>query len=161
MFQKRYLIICLLLPVLVCVSACAKKSLSLEYQYSSEGSSEDIKIEGSKITYVHTDYEKIKERCAQWIQQAPCWTEEDLITEESQLTEEEISNLSNLVEETRIMQLDSYYGPSVEARCYSHILKIQKKEINYCNGFDSPERPVAFGTIEDQLQKIVAQKFQK
>jgi len=149
------------------ISGCVKgpeekpKELSVSYYYTSEGSYYDVKIEGSKITYTHTDYEKIKERCAQWIQQSPCWTQQDLITEEAQLTNQEITDLNNLIEETKIMQLEIYYGPEQGARCYSYILKINEKKIVYCSMPNGPSQPEAFTKVTAKIQEIVMQKFSK
>ncbi len=136
-------------------------SLSISYHYTTEGSSYNAKIENSKIVFTHTDYEKIKDKCAQWIQQSPCWTQEDLITEEAQLTSQEITDLKNLIEETKIMQLENYYGPSQGERCYPYILKIDEKEINYCSRPDGPSQPEAFTKVTGKIQEIVTQKFSK
>lgn len=135
--------------------------LFVSYYYTTEGSYYDVKIEGSKITFTHTDYEKIKDRCAQWIQQSPCWTQQDLITEEAQLTSQEITDLKNLIEETKIMQLENYYGPEQGARCYSYTLKIDEKQITYCSRPDGPSEPEAFTKVTEKIQEIVTQKFSK
>lgn len=170
MTKDRYLtygIFALVIVVIIFVAGCVQqtskqdKELSVSYHYTSEGSYYDVKIESSKITYTHTDYEKIKERCAQWFAQYPCWTQQDLITDEAQLTKQEITDLRNLIEETKIMQLENYYGPEQGARCYPHILKIQEKEINYCSGLNGPNEPEAFQLVSKQVQDIVTQKFSK
>jgi hypothetical protein len=168
MIIKNYLtygIFALIITDIIFLIGCVQQSanqtsdLSVSYHYTTEGGYYDVKIEGSKITYTHTDYEKIKEKCAQWMQQSPCWTPQDLITENAQLTNSEINSLKNLIEETKIMQLESYYGPEQGARCYSYILKIDEKEINYCSRPDGPEEPEPFRLVSKQVQDIVTQKF--
>jgi len=127
------------LVIAVFISNCVQqtsnqnKELSIIYHYTSEDSYYDVKIEGSKVTYTHTDYEKIKERCAQWIQQLPCWIQQDLITEEGGI------------------------------RCYPYNLKIDGKMITYCSCPDTPcpSQPEAFTKITAKIQEIVTQKFSK
>ena len=133
--------------------------LSLNYHYTTEGSSYNAQIEGSKMVFTHTDSEKIKEKCAQWIQQSPCWTQQDLITEEAQLTNQELIDLKDLIEETRIMQLENYYGPEQGERCYSYTLNIYEKETVYCSRPDGPSQPEAFTKVTARIQEIVTQKF--
>lgn len=135
------------------------QELSLSYHYTTEGAYYDVKIEGLRITLTHTDYEKIKEKCAQWVQQSPCWTEEDLIAEEAQLTNQEIIDLQNLISETKIIQLENYYGPEQGERCYPYTLRIDEKEITYCSSPDGPARPKAFSEVSQKIQEIVIQKF--
>jgi hypothetical protein len=163
-----YAIFVLLIISVFCVD-CVQQSaqqlpnqvpkLSIRYHYSTEGSFYDVQIVGSKITFIHTDYEKLKEKCAQWIRQFPCWTSEDLITEEAQLTNREITDLKNLIEETKIMQLENYYGPLQRERCYPYTLKIDEKEIIYCSRPDGPPQPEAFAKVTAKIQEIVTQKF--
>lgn len=148
--------------VVGCVQQSSNQSpLSISYHYTTEGNSYNAQIDDLKITFTHTDYEKIKDRCAQWIKQSPCWTEEDLITEEAHLTSQEITDLKNLIEETKIMQLEDYYGPSQGERCYPYILKIDEKEINYCSRPEGPSQPEAFSKVTEKIQEIVTQKFSK
>jgi len=158
------------LVIAVFISSCVQqtpnqnKELSIIYHYTSEDSYYDVKIEGSKVTYTHTDYEKIKERCAQWIQQLPCWTQQDLITKEGQLTNQEITDLKNIIEKTKIMQLENYYGPEQGGiRCYPYNLKIDGKMITYCSCPDTPcpSQPEAFTKVTAKIQEIVTQKFSK
>ena len=169
MTKNKYIyygIFALLIIGIIFVVECVQQSsnqtpLSISYYYTTEGSSYNAQIENSKIVFTHADYEKIKDRCAQWIQQSPCWTQDDLITEEAQLTSQEIADLKNLIEETKIMQLETYYGHEQSARCYPHVLKIQEKEINYCSGLNGPNEPEAFTIITGKIQGIVTQKFSK
>jgi len=142
-------------------SSGQSRELSVSYHYTTERIYYDAQIEGSKIIFTHADYEKIRERCAQWPQQSPCWTQQDLITEESQLTRQEIIDLKNFIEEIKIMQLENYYGPKQEARCYPYTIKINEKEIVYCSGPGAPSKPEAFIKVVDKIQEIVAQKFSR
>jgi len=170
MAKDKYLtygIFALLIIGIIFIASCVQqtskpnKELSVSYHYTTEGSSYDAQIKGSKIIFTHTNYEKIKEKCAQWIQQSPCWTQQDLITEEAQLSNQEITDLNNLIEETKIMQLENYYGPEKGARCYSYTLKIDDKEIMYCSRPDGPSQPEAFTKVSEKIQEIVTQKFAK
>ncbi len=137
------------------------QELSVRYHYTTEGSSYDVRIRGTVMTYAHVDQEKIRERCAQWIQQAPCWTHEDIITEEARLTNQEMTDLKNLIGEAKILQLENYYGPELEVRCYPYVLQVNDKEITYCSRPDGPPKPEAFTRVTEKIQELVAQKFSK
>jgi hypothetical protein len=170
MIKNKFLtygIFALILIGIIFVIGCVQQllnqtpELSLSYHYTAEVSYFDVKIDGSDIAYTHIDSEKIKDRCAQWLQQSPCWTQQDLIIEEVQLTNQEITDLKNIIEETKIMQLENYYGPEQGARCYPYTLKIDGKEIVYCSRPDGPSRPEAFSKVAGKIQEIVTQKFSK
>lgn len=165
--SASYGIFTLIIANTIFITGCIQKYLnqsqkiSISYHYTTEGSYYDVRIENSKITFTHTDYAKIKEKCAQWVKQYPCWRQEDLVTEEAQLTNQEITDLKNLIEKTKIMQLENHYGPKKGERCYSHILKIGKKKIIYCSrpgGFSPPE---AFIKVSRKIKEIVTKKFSK
>src|SRR3989344_5177456 len=142
---------------IIFISGCVQPQaeLSLSYRYITEGSYFDANITNSKIVYTHTDYEEIRDKCAQWIQQVPCWTKDDLKTEEAVLTNAELSILKNLIEESKVMELDEYYGPEQGARCYPYTLEIKlkdaEKQITYCSGFDGPEQPEAFEKVTQAI----------
>ncbi len=170
MLENKYInygIFVLIIVGIIFVVGCVKQSsnqsveLFVSYYYTAEGTFYDAEIKGSKITFTHVDYEKIKEKCAEWIQQSPCWTQQDLLTEEAQLTKQEIIDLRKLIEETKIMQLESYYGPEQGERCYSYTLKINEKKITYCSRPHGLEQPEPFRLVSKQVQDIVTQKFSK
>ncbi|MBI2672027.1 hypothetical protein HYX16_03785 [Candidatus Woesearchaeota archaeon] len=168
MTKNKYLnygIFALVIIGLIFIAGCTQQSsnqtpkLSMSYHYTTEGSYYNVKIEGSEITFTHIDYEKINEKCAQWIQQSPCWTQQDLITEKAQLSNQETTDLKRLIEESKIIQLENYYGPLQGERCYPYILKIGEKEINYCSRPNGPSQPEAFIKVSEKIQEIVTQKF--
>jgi len=146
-----------ILLVLIALVGCAQSSLSVNYNYSTEGSFYDVKIENSNIAYTHLDFEKIRDKCSGWIQQAPCWDVNDLITEEAQLTSEEIRVLQGLSVEAK--QLESYYGPAKGQRCYPYVLQVDTKEITYCSRPDGPAQPEAFAQLTLNIEEIVTRTF--
>jgi hypothetical protein len=167
MILNRYLtsgIIALVIIGLFFVVGCVQQSapqtqtISVRYHYTNEGSYYDALIDGSVILFKHTDTDT-EEKCAQWILQSPCWTEEDLVIEKSQLTAQERDDFINLIEETGILQSESYYGPAQGERCYAYTLKISEKEITYCSRPGGPAQPEAFAKVSGKIQEIVAQKF--
>lgn len=136
---------------------------SVIYHYTTEGTYFNAELIGSTIIYTYADSEVIKEKCAQWTLQTPCWTEQDLKTIRAQLSSNEINDLRSLVEETKIMELDKYYGPEGGARCYSYTLKINfggaEKEIVYCSRPDGISPLDAFVRVSGKIEEMVAERF--
>jgi hypothetical protein len=170
MKSNRYLIYgagtLMLIAILLVIGNLRKPSnqaskLSVSYYSTTEGGSYHAQIEDSEIKFIHTDYESIKDKCSAWIKQAPCWTEQDLISEEAHLTALELNDLKTLIEETKILQLDSYYGPTQGERCYPYLLEVNGKEINYCSSPDSPAEPEPFHLVSKKVQDLVTQHFSK
>jgi len=151
MVNKLVILLALLLV------GCVQSPLSINYHYSTEGIFYDVKIENSNIAYTHLDFEKIREKCSEWIQQAPCWDVNDLITEEAQLTPEEIRVLQGLSSEAK--ELESYYGPVEGQRCYPYVLQIAAQKITYCSRPDGPAQPEAFAQLTRNIEEIVARTF--
>jgi hypothetical protein len=133
------------------------------YHYGSETAFVEIKINNSKLIYTHLDDEKIKDKCAQWVEQSPCWTETDIVIEEAELANKEIGDLRNLILQTKVMELESYYGPEGPPRCYPYMLTIDidsvKKEVVYCSRPDTPPAPEAFTAVTQKITEIVDEKF--
>jgi hypothetical protein len=160
-------IIAIIIISLISIGVTAQKStnqskkLLVKYHYTTEVSYYDVQIDGTKIIYTKTDDEKIKERCAQWIKQSPCWTQQDLITKEAELTSKEIADFKKFIETSKVKQLKNYYGPAQGERCYSYTLKIDKKEIVYCSRPNGPSEPEAFTKVVEKIKEIVEQKFSK
>lgn len=149
----------LLLLVLV-ITGCAQ-DFSLRYRYTTEIAYFDAEIADSRLTYTHPDYDAVKERCAQWVQQAPCWTQKDLVTEQAPLSQSERSELLGLIHQTGVMDLESYYGPREGERCYTYTLTVElddEKTVVYCSrpGSVAPE---AFDAITLKIEEIVDAKF--
>lgn len=155
----------LCIALVAIVVGCAQQEdipslkLALGYHYTTEGSYLDVRLEGSEIAFVHLDYDKVKEKCAQWIRQEPCWTEDDLVREEAELTRTEIDELHALVEETGVMRLDDYYGPGEGERCYAQTLTAGYREIVYCSAPNGPAAPEAFTRVSEKLGEMAVLKF--
>lgn len=168
--QLIYGILAVITSLVMMISGCAGNKtnsqpfqLSVNYHYTTEGSYFDSDITNSKLVYTHVDYEKIKEKCAKWMTQSPCWTQDDLITEEAMLTNTEVEDLRKLIGETKILELNDYYGPERSLRCYPYTLTIQldnvEKEITYCNRPDGPAEPEASKLVSQRITELVNQKF--
>lgn len=94
----------------------------------------------------------------------PCWTEDNLITERTPLSESVASDLLNLIEEVDFDRLDAYYGPD-NSRCHSHKIEVVTNEISktvdYCSAPNGPEEPEAFRIIREKLQEIIGKEFEE
>jgi hypothetical protein len=138
-----------------------QSEFSVSYYFTAETTYEKIEINETKLVYTY--FKDVNGKCAHWLQQSPCWTQNDLKTEEIELSKNELNELKNLIRETGIMGLNNYYGPEEELRCYPYKLTIffegTNKEIIYCSRPDGPEEPEAFRKVSEKITEIVDRKF--
>jgi hypothetical protein len=137
--------------------------LRIEYFFTAEATYNKIEIDQNRLIYIYFD--DAENRCAQWVAQEPCWTEDDLKTKEADLTDKEINDLIGLVRQTGFMQLEKTYGGASELqRFYPYYLKVQlgneKKEVVYQSYPGSTPVPEAFQRLADRLHELVTEKFQ-
>ena len=139
--------------------------LVMTYHYTTETSYFDVRLTNLKLTATQLDGQKVQARCAQWVQQAPCWTEQDLVTREAALAVADIASLKSLLKDTKVLQLADYYGPAPGARCYTQALSIELagtiKKITYCSRPEEEPAPAAFRAVVARLQELAGQKLRR
>ena len=141
------------------------ESFYLSYSYSTEIDYIDIQIQNLKLTCTYVDKEKIKNRCAKWIKQSPCWTSEDFITLNLELSKKELVECKKVAEQNNIFDLNNYYGPPSGERCYAKtlIVKINNKEkqIIHCSSPKNETAPEAFNNVINKINELINQKTKK
>lgn len=135
----------------------------LHFLFTAETTYESIEIDNSRLVY--TFFEDVENKCAHWLYQSPCWTEADLKTRETSLSEGEINDLIDLIRQTSFMKLDNTYGGvSQGQRYYTYNLTVhlaeEKKEVIYQSFPGADPMPEAFKRLIDKLHELVKEKFQ-
>lgn len=155
---------------LLCLAGCASPttatvtpSLSIVYHVTAETSYKDIEVNQGQLRY--TFFEDTENRCANWVAQSPCWTDNDLQTKAAALSAEEVNTIVTLIRQTDFMQLgDTYGGAPAGARYYAYTLKVQladdAKEVMYQSFPGSEAKPEAFEKLEARLRELVQEKIQ-
>ncbi len=146
-----------------CVEEKPKEEFFASYNYGAECAYEKIEVNQSKLIYTY--FEDVNDKCAICTHQVPCWKEEDLKTKEVTLSEEEIDDLIDVINQTNYMDIENSYGYVDGARCYSESLfvKIKEKEkkVIYftCASGGIYSMPDVFKKVKDKLFEIVDKKF--
>lgn len=162
----RMILLAGLLGLMGCASpnsSTATLPLSIVYHFTAETAYENIEINQDRLMY--TFFEDTENRCANWVAQNPCWTENDLQTKETNLLASEINALADLIRQTNFMNLgDTSGGASEGQRYYAYTLKVQladeEKEVVYQSFPDAAPRPEAFKKLEARLHELIGEKFQ-
>lgn len=141
-----------------------QSQLYIRYHYTTEATYQDIEINKSRLIYTYFPEEIAKEKCASWIIQSPCWTEKDLKTKEAILSEDEVNDLTSLINETDFMNLkNTYGGASQYQRYYPHTLFVKigekQKEVVYQSFPGASPMPKAFKKVKDKLFELIDKKF--
>jgi hypothetical protein len=130
--------------------------------FTAETAYERIEIDRARLAY--TTFEDVDDRCAQWIEQSPCWSEGDLKTREAPLSEAELRDLADLIRQAGFLSLeDSYGGAQPGQRYYPHRLSVvvgaTGKEVVYQSYPGAPAMPAAFKEVMDKLYDLVDAKL--
>jgi hypothetical protein len=142
-------------------------SFHLYYYTTAEVAYEKIQIDGNKLKHEYLDTNKVASKCVNWIQQSPCWTQEDILKKSKTLTQTEMDTLNELINQYKYFDLNNYYGPmnedgtNAEVRCYSYELSIEfktnDKKVIFCDRPVPPESgpmPTAFRKIMEKIQTL-------
>jgi hypothetical protein len=137
--------------------------LSIVYHLAAEATYKNIEVNQSQLTY--TFFEDTQNKCANWVAQSPCWTDNDLQTKQIALSTAEVTTLVNLIRQTDFMKLGDTYGGAAEGiRYYAYTLKVQladeQKEVIYQSFPGSEAKPEAFEKLEARLRELVQEKIQ-
>lgn len=143
-------------------SPISQPGVSITYLFTAEAAFDKIEVNQGKLSYTYFD--DVNDKCAQWVNQKPCWTEQDLRTKEADLLEGDINGLITLIRQTKFMeQTDSYGGASSEQRAYPHHLKVKlgevEKEVVYQSFPAAQPMPEAMKKLIDRLHALVNEKF--
>ncbi len=139
----------------------------LNYFTSAEIAYDKIEITGYKLKHEYLDTSKVSEKCANWIQQNPCWTSEDIMKKSITLKQSEMDSLYELINQYNYFDLNDYYGPmnddgtKANVRCYAYELgisfKSKDKDTIFCDRPTPPESgpmPIAFRKVLERLQEL-------
>lgn len=134
----------------------------MRYYYTTETEYFEAEVSNKKLTYIHIDEQRKGDKCSEWVASVPCWSDEDLVTDRITLTESEINDLVDFVEEADFDSLDSYYGPE-QSRCHTREIEVttdaMSKSIIFCRSDDGPKEPLAFTKLREKLEAIIIDKF--
>ncbi|MFC1645988.1 hypothetical protein ACFL2Y_02285 [Candidatus Omnitrophota bacterium] len=139
-----------------------KEAFSISYFFSAEASYNKIEIDKSKL--IHTYFEDSSGKCDTWVRSEPCWTWDDLSTEKTDLTEDQINDLLSLIEQAGFMNLDTTHGGAGEnQRYYTHKISVvigeQEKRVFYQSFPGASVMPEAFKKVKNKLSQLVNEKF--
>jgi hypothetical protein len=137
--------------------------LSISYLFATETTFVNIEVKQGVLSY--TRFEDAQDRCARWIEQRPCWTDDDLKTAAFVLSAIDAQDLQNLVEQTHFMNLSPAEQVVPEGqRFYPYSLRVelgtQTTEIVYPSYPDAPSMPEAMSRLITFLEKLAEQRYQ-
>jgi hypothetical protein len=132
------------------------------YLFSAETAYERIEINQWRLAY--TTFEDVDDRCAQWIEQSPCWSQADLRTREAPLSDGELRDLTDFIDQAGFLGLeDTYGGAQPGQRYYPHRLSVVMgatgREVVYQSYPGAPPMPDAFKAVMDRLYELVDAKL--
>jgi hypothetical protein len=145
------------------ISPTPQPELSIVYLFTAETTFDKIEVKQGKLSYTY--FEDVNNKCAQWIYQSPCWTEQDLQAKEASLSNSDINDLITLVLQTKFMELANSYGNAPPGqRYYPYSLKVKlgevEKEVIYQSFPDAQPMPEAMEKLIDRLHELVKEKIQ-
>ncbi len=130
--------------------------ISLHYFFTAEMTFQNIFINDSQLSYSYFD-PRTKE-CTPF-RQAPCWTEQDILTTVRELSPEERRTLSAVIDASGFLDLEQEEEPEGK-RFYTYLLSVilgnQSKEIRYYADNDpSNPMPESFAAVRDTLFELI------
>jgi hypothetical protein len=132
------------------------------YRFTTEASYEQIEIKQARLIY--TTFVDKDNKCAHWVAQAPCWTEQELTTREASLSASELRTLRDLLQQTAFLTLaDSYGGAPPGQRYYPYQLSVTSgaiyKTVVYQSYPDAAPMPTPLRAVIDSLYALIHAKF--
>jgi hypothetical protein len=132
------------------------------YFYSAETVYREIVIDG--LTLKLTYFNDADTKCQNWIAQSPCWTQQDLQTRVAKLSQKEVNDFVNLINQSEFLLLEKTYGGAREGqRYYTETVKVKlgevQQEVRYQSFPQASPRPPAFTKITHWLSSMVKKKF--
>lgn len=133
--------------------------LYLRFLATGEAFYQEFKLENKIFTYTYFDDKE--KRCIQWIQNRPCWMQDDLTSISKPLSEKEIESLYTAISNSGILDIteNKLGGAKKGQRFYAQRLEIHmghiEKLIVYQSYPGSTPKPKAFQIMEKALKKFV------
>ena len=133
-------------------------SLSVSYLFTAEATYNKIEVNQAKLSYTY--FEDPEGKCAQWVEQSPCWTEQELRTREARLSDGDLADLIALIQQTNFMRLSNTYGGAASAqRYYRHTLQVKldavEKTVVYQSFPEAEPMPEGMSMLIDRLHELV------
>jgi hypothetical protein len=130
--------------------------------YSGETVYRAIEIDGLKLKVTY--FKDADKKCKNWIEQRPCWTEKDLLTKEARLTRRDLTDFTNLINQSEFLLLGKTHGGAKEGqRFYPESLKVKlgevQHEVVYQSFPDATPRPEAFTKVARWLSDLTKRKL--
>jgi hypothetical protein len=135
----------------------ADEPFFLRFLATGESFYNEIKLEDGILS--HTYFEDTDQRCEQWVQSRPCWTENDLKTRSMHLSDKEIDKIYTALSDSAILDIteNTLGGAKKGQRFYAQHLELRigsiEKHLIYQSFPDASKKPAAFQRIEDLLSK--------
>jgi hypothetical protein len=136
-------------------------SLIVSYHFSSEVIYEDMVLNGSKLIYKHLNKDF---KCPDnYVVQAPCYSEKDLVSEEIELKSTDIGELAEIIETSEFLKLKGNYGGASDVqRFYPCHLKVKlndkESDVIYQSFPKAKPMPEAFKKVQAKLLSLVNQR---
>jgi len=136
---------------------------ALYVHFASNGESyyTDISIENGQLRYTYFHDEN--NRCAQWFRSEPCWSQAGLKTVQTQLSQQQQQQLTEIIKQSGILQSphDASGDTRAGQRVYTEKLAIrlarQTRQLRYHSSPSAPPKPEAFARIENTLRQYAQQ----
>jgi hypothetical protein len=134
----------------------------ITYHSSSEYTYQDISIIDHRISYTYAPGNLIK--CQNWVAKTPCWTSQDLITRETDLTDSEYRTVHDLADDQRFLSLQKTYGgASRSTRYYPVSIRVHigntDRETVYQSFPQAKPMPDAFKNVAEGIVRLAQFKF--
>lgn len=128
--------------------------LRLHYYATTPVSYTNIAIEYGELHY--TFFPDIQGKCLEWKKAEPCWTKNDLETLGKVLTQEDLDNLTAIVVENKLLELDrDEYGADAKRRkdseSYTIFLDQTERNITYYPAPLADPKPEGLARLETAL----------
>lgn len=135
--------------------AAQGNAFRLRFLATGESFYTEIKLENGILSYTY--FEDTDNRCAQWIQSAPCWRDSDLKTISMALKDEDLDNLYSVAKDSGVLKLsrEAYGGARQGQRYYAQRLEVgldgKRKTVVYQHFPGAAQKPEAFARLETAL----------
>ena len=137
--------------------ASGRTDFELRYFETTETTYAEVVIADGRVRTRY--FEDAAGKCERWIEQRPCWTDEDLKLVEAEIAPARLDDLIRLVDGGGFMDLGPSYGDATGGRRYYAIeiavkLAGRERRVVYQAFPDAAPMPAAFARLRAQLEKI-------
>ncbi len=136
----------------------------LKYHYTAESVYRDAEIDGLTLRFTYLSratLRRLSQQKGRQMESRPLWRPDDLTTETTQLSGQEVKRLMAVVRESGFLELDSVYGP--QGRHYPEQLLVRldktEKEVVFRHSPQAPPPPPAFVQVRHALFELIDSRF--